>query len=85
MAYKKNHKRRLTKFGKIFFGFTIVSMVGTFCLCLNHFNIFLLDKKNVDIYKEEADNYLIEINYPKVNNKSILAYANEYLQNKEKK
>jgi len=83
MAYKKNHKRRLTKFGKIFFGFTIVSMVGTFCLCLNHFNIFLLDKKNVDIYKEEADNYLIEINYPKVNNKSILAYANEYLQNKE--
>ncbi len=83
MEYKKTHKRRLTKFGKRFFAFTIVLMIGISVLSLNSSNRNLSEKGIIDNYKEETDNYLVEINYPKVNNKNLLAYANEYLQNKE--
>lgn len=83
MEYKKNHKRKLTKFGKKFFAFTIVLMIGISVLCFNNSNRNLSEKGIIDNYKEETNNYLVEINYPKVNNKDLLAYANEYLQNKE--
>lgn len=79
MEYKKNHKRKLTKFGKKFFAFTIVLMIGISVLCLNNSNRNLSEKGIIDNYKEETNNYLVEINYPKVNNKDLLAYANEYL------
>ena len=74
MEYKKNYKIKLTKFGKKFFAFTIVLIIGISVLCLNNSN------RNL---KEETNNYLVEINYPKVNNKDLLAYVKEYLQNKE--
>ena len=83
MEYKKNHKRKLTKFGKKIFAFTIVLMIWISVLCLNNSNRNLSEKGIIDNYKEETNNYLVEINYPKVNNKDLLAYANEYLQNKE--
>ena len=83
MEYKKNHKRKLTKFGKKFFAFTIVLMIGISVLCLNNSNRNLSEKGIIENYKEETDNYLVEINYPKVNNKDLLAYVKEYLQNKE--
>ena len=63
MEYKKNHKIKLTKFGKKFFAFTIVLIIGISVLCLNNSN------RNL---KEETNNYLVEINYPKVNNKDLL-------------
>ena len=72
--YQKNHKIKLTKFGKKFFAFTIVLIIGISVLCLNNSN------RNL---KEETNKYLVEINYPKVNNKDLLAYVKEYLQNKE--
>ena len=62
MEYKKNHKIKLTKFGKKFFAFTIVLIIGISVLCLNNSN------RNL---KEETNNYLVEINYPKVNNKDL--------------
>ena len=65
MEYKKNHKIKLTKFGKKFFAFTIVLIIGISVLCLNNSN------RNL---KEETNNYLVEINYPKVNNKDLLVY-----------
>ena len=83
MEYKKNHKIKLTKFGKKFFAFTIVLIIGISVLCLNNSNRNLSEKGIIENYKEETDNYLVEINYPKVNNKDLLAYVKEYLQNKE--
>ena len=83
MEYRKSHKRRLTKFGKIFFCFTIILMIGFLSLYVNNSNRNLFGKGKTDNYKEEANNYLIEINYPKLNNKNILAYTNEYLHKKE--
>ena len=38
MEYKKNHKIKLTKFGKKFFAFTIVLIIGISVLCLNNSN-----------------------------------------------
>ena len=83
MEYKKNHKIKLTKFGKKFFAFTIVLIIGISVLCLNNSNRNLSEKGIIENYKEETNNYLVEINYPKVNNKDLLAYVKEYLQNKE--
>ena len=83
MEYKKNHKIKLTKFGKKFFAFTIALMIGISVLCLNNSNRNLSEKGIIENYKEETNNYLVEINYPKVNNKDLLAYVKEYLQNKE--
>ena len=83
MEYKKNHKIKLIKFGKKFFAFTIVLIIGISVLCLNNSNRNLSEKGIIENYKEETNNYLVEINYPKVNNKDLLAYVNEYLQNKE--
>ena len=76
MKYKKIHKRRLTKFGKIFFSFIIVMMIGIFSLCF-------INSKNNLYEKQETDNYSIEINYPKVKNENLLAYSTEYIKNKE--
>ncbi len=63
MEYRKSHKRRLTKFGKIFFCFTIILMIGFLSLYVNNSNRNLFGKGKTDNYKEEANNYLIEINY----------------------
>ena len=38
MEYRKSHKRRLTKFGKIFFCFTIILMIGFLSLYVNNSN-----------------------------------------------
>ena len=76
MKYKKIHKRRLTKFGKIFLSLIIVLMIGIFSLCFSN-------SKNNLYEKQETDNYSIEINYPKVKNENLLAYSTEYIKNKE--
>ena len=76
MKYKKIHKRRLTKFGKIFFSFIIVMMIGIFSLCF-------INSKNNLYEKQETDNYSIEINYPKVKNENLLYYTTEYIKKKE--
>ena len=70
MKYKKIHKRRLTKFGKIFFSFIIVMMIGIFSLCF-------INSKNNLYEKQETDNYSIEINYPIVFYDNLLAYSTE--------
>ena len=76
MKYKKIHKRRLTKFGKIFLSLIIVLMIEIFSLCFSN-------SKNNLYEKQETDNYSIEINYPKVKNENLLAYSTEYIKNKE--
>ena len=76
MKYKKIHKRRLTKFGKIFLSLIIVLMIGIFSLCF-------INSKNKLYEKQETDNYSIEINYPNVKNENLLAYSTEYIKNKE--
>ena len=58
MKYKKIRRRRLTKFGKIFFSLITVLMIGIFSLCF-------INSKNKLYEKQETDNYSIEINYPK--------------------
>ena len=76
MKYKKIRRRRLTKFGKIFFSLITVLMIGIFSLCF-------INSKNNLYEKQETDNYSIEINYPKVKNENLLAYSTEYIKNKE--
>ena len=76
MKYKKIRRRRLTKFGKIFFSLITVLMIGIFSLCF-------INSKNKLYKKQETDNYSIEINYPNVKNENLLAYSTEYIKNKE--
>lgn len=46
MKYKKIHKRRLTKFGKIFLSLIIVLMIGIFSLCFSNSKNNLYDLVN---------------------------------------
>ena len=66
MKYKKK-KIKLTKFGKIFFSLIGIFIISIFMLSINRF-------KHRFYKVEESDKYLIEINYPQVKNKSIIAY-----------
>lgn len=77
MIKKKRYKRRLTKFGKIFFGCCFVMAIGIISLCF-------YQTKHKFYVKEENDNYLVEINYPKLENKNLIAYSNDYIESKEK-
>lgn len=72
---KKNKKKiRLTKFGKIFFGTLLITVISVICF----FN------SRVKFYdKEERDNYVVEINYPKIKNKSLINKTNNYINNKK--
>ena len=73
MKYKKK-KIKLTKFGKIFFSLIGIFIISIFMLSINSF-------KHRFYKVEESDKYLIEINYPQVKNKSIIAYSKEYIKN----
>ena len=75
MKYKKK-KIKLTKFGKIFFSLIGIFIISIFMLSINSF-------KHRFYKVEESDKYLIEINYPQVKNKSIIAYSKEYIKNME--
>lgn len=77
MIKKKIHRRRLTRFGKIFFSGCFVIIVSIIGIC------FKTSKHNFYVL-EENENYLVEINYPKLENKNLLAYSDEYIENKEK-
>lgn len=77
MTLKKRYKIRLTKFGKLFFsgifGLTVLILVLAF---INHQRVFY--------EKDENKNYIVEINYPKVKSKQLLAYTDDYIKNKKK-
>lgn len=76
--YKRRSKViKLTKFGKLFF-------IG--CIALISFTSFLCFKQPKQSFheEEENENYSIEINYPKVNNENLIAYSNDYIQDKKK-
>lgn len=74
---KRSKVIKLTKFGKLFL---IV------CIALISLTIFLYFKQPKQSFheEEENENYSIEINYPKVNNENLIAYSNEYIQDKKK-
>lgn len=77
MILKKRYKIRLTKFGKLFFsvifGLTVLILRLAF---INHQRVFY--------EKDENKNYIVEINYPKVKSKQLLAYTDDYIKNKKK-
>ena len=77
MILKKRYKIRLTKFGKLFFseifGLTVLILGLAF---INHQRVFY--------EKDENKNYIVEINYPKVKSKQLLAYTDDYIKNKKK-
>ena len=77
MILKKGHKRRLTKFGKLFFS-------GIFGLTVSILSLTFINHQKVFYEKEENKNYIVEINYPKVKSKQLLAYTDDYIKNKKK-
>ena len=77
MILKKRHKRRLTKFGKLFFS-------GIFGLTVSILSLTFINHQKVFYEKEENKNYIVEINYPKVKSKQLLAYTDDYIKNKKK-
>ena len=77
MISKKRYKKRLTKFGKVFFCIFVLLSISSTIL------FFGLLKDNF-YEKKETDTYLIEINYPNLKNKNLMNYSNNYIQDKEK-
>ncbi len=77
MILKKRHKRRLTKFGKLFFS-------GIFGLTVSILSFTFINHQRVFYEKEENKNYIVEINYPNVKSKQLLAYTDDYIKNKKK-
>ena len=75
MNYKKKHKIRLTKTGKILFSVIIVIFLSII--------IFTNSTKETFYLKEENDLYIMEIKYPRINNKILLADATDYINNKK--
>ncbi len=75
MIKKRRYRIRLTKFGKAIFSICIVLLIASLCFKKSEPNFYV---------KEENDDYLIEINYPKVENKNLVAYSTEYIESKEK-
>ena len=74
MQYNNKHKLKLTKTGKIFFSI----ILGCFLACI------LFNKDNEILYlNKETDKYTMEIEYPKINNKTLLADAKGYINNKK--
>ena len=76
IKYKKS-KIRLTKIGKIIFSTSFILLTGT---------IFMGSKLFYSKYyiKEEKSNYIVEINFPKLNNKNLISYSNNYINTKKK-
>ena len=77
MILKKWYKRRLTKFGKLFFS-------GIFGLTVLILSLAFINHQRVFYEKDENKNYIVEINYPKVKSKQLLAYTDDYIKNKKK-
>lgn len=76
MKYKKRQVKKLSKFGKVFFSVIIISIIG---IC----SLFFKEDKNIFYEMEETDDYIIEINYPEVENEELIAYSIEYIKEKE--
>lgn len=77
MILKKRYKIRLTKFGKLFFS-------GIFGLTVLILGLAFINHQRVFYEKDENKNYIVEINYPKVKSKQLLAYTDDYIKNKKK-
>lgn len=77
MILKKRRKRRLTKFGKLFF--SVIFILTVLILSLT----FMNHQKSY-YEKEENKNYIVEINYPNVKSKQLIAYSDNYIKSKEK-
>ena len=77
MILKKRYKIRLTKFGKLFFS-------GIFGLTVLILSLAFINHQRVFYEKDENKNYIVEINYPKVKSKQLLAYTDDYIKNKKK-
>lgn len=77
MILKKRYKIRLTKFGKLFFS-------GIFGLTVLILELAFINHQRVFYEKDENKNYIVEINYPKVKSKQLLAYTDDYIKNKKK-
>lgn len=77
MTLKKRYKIRLTKFGKLFFS-------GIFGLTVLILRLAFINHQRVFYEKDENKNYIVEINYPKVKSKQLLAYTDDYIKNKKK-
>ena len=43
-----------------------------------------INHQRVFYEKDENKNYIVEINYPKVKSKQLLAYTDDYIKNKKK-
>lgn len=74
MAVKK--RRRLTKFGKVFVLSTLFLVVFSLIGLVRHTSRNFYEK-------EETDHYLVEIKYPNFENKQLLAYTDEYIENQK--
>lgn len=77
MTLKKRRKRRLTKFGKLFFS-------GIFVLVATVFSFTFVNHQKSYYEKEENKNYIVEINYPNVKSKQLVAYSERYIENKKR-
>ena len=77
MILKKRHKRRLTKFGELFF-------LGIFALTVSILSLTFINHQRDFYEKEQNKNYTVEINYPNVKSKQLLAYSDDYIKNKKK-
>ena len=77
MILKKRYKIRLTKFGKLFFS-------GIFGLTVLILRLAFINHQRFFYEKDENKNYIVEINYPKVKSKQLLAYTDDYIKNKKK-
>jgi len=72
---KNKRKIRLTKTGKIFVGIIALGLISI---------SMIFNKTKREFYvKEETDDYLIKINYPKLDNKNLVAFADDYVQDKK--
>lgn len=72
----KRKKRRLTKFGKLFFGIVFI------CIC--SISLFFCFPKNHLYEKKETKNYVIQIEYPHLSDKNLANYTREYIGDKKR-
>lgn len=75
MKYKKKYKIRLTKTGKLLFSIIIFIFLSII--------LFTNSNKETFYLKEENDLYVMEIKYPRISNKMLLADATDYINNKK--
>ena len=75
MEYLKKQKRRLNKLGKICFGILFLCIISLGMLCFS--------SKNSFHEKKETDQYLIEIDYPKLKNENLKHSTDRYIKEKK--